>query len=62
MDEKVVDQQYLENPRNTSSGRTEQLRAAVTIIDELVVALKPFRPEIGAKTIETLQNGLTKND
>lgn len=62
MNEKLVDKQYLENLEALVHARTEQLRAAVTIIDELVVALKPFRPELAQKTVEPLQNGLTKTD
>lgn len=62
MDEKLVDKQYLDNVEALVHARTEQLRAAVTIIDELVVALKPFRPESAQKVVETIQRGLTKND
>ena len=59
MDEKLVDKQYLDNLEALVRARTEQLRAAVTIIDELVIALKPFRPELAQKVVATLEKGLT---
>ena len=62
MDQKLVDKQYLGNLEALVQARTEQLREAVMIVDELVGALKPFRPELAQKAIERLQRGLTTRD
>jgi methionyl-tRNA synthetase len=59
MDQKIDNSQYLANLEALVRARTEQLRTAVTLIDELVAALKPFRPELAQKAVESLQQGLT---
>ena len=58
MDPKLEDSQYLANLEALVRARTEQLRTAMTLIDELVAALKPFRPEVAQKAVESLQQGL----
>ena len=62
MDQELVDKQYLHNLEALVQARTDQLREAVMIIDELVGALKPFRPELAQKAVESLQRGLTSKD
>jgi hypothetical protein len=62
MDQKLVDKQYLDDLEALVKARTEQLREAVIVIDELVGALKPFRPELAQKAMESLQRGLTTKD
>ena len=58
MDEKVAglpearmdeQQQYQANLEALLTARTEQLRKALTFIEELVVALKPLRPDLARK-------------
>ena len=61
MDEKVAglpearldeQQQYQANLEALLTARTEQLRKALTFIEELVVALKPHRPDLARKAVE----------
>lgn len=61
MDEKVPaspepqmdeQQQYQANLEALLTARTEQLRKALTFIEELVAALKPFRPDLAQKAVE----------
>ena len=45
-------QQYQANLEALLTARTEQLREALTFIEELVIALKPLRPDLARKAVE----------
>lgn len=42
------------------TARTEQLRVAVTLLQELADAIRPLRPELAQKATDALSNGLTQ--
>jgi hypothetical protein len=50
-------EQYVANLEALVSARTEQLRAAMVVIERLMEALKPLRPDLAEKAMEPLKYG-----
>jgi methionyl-tRNA synthetase len=50
--------EYQANLEALVTARTQQLKMALELIDELVIALEPLRPELAQKVVERLQKGL----
>jgi hypothetical protein len=53
--QKSEHEEYVANLEALVTARTEQLRTAMVVIDQLMQALKPLRPDLAEKAMEPLK-------
>jgi hypothetical protein len=56
--QKSEHEEYVANLQALVTARTEQLRTAMVVIERLMQALKPLRPDLAEKAMEPLKHGV----